>query len=445
MRFKRVCSKILLILFINVIFFSFNTTEVKCANFSDGDFKSSVIPLKTVEAENGFEDLAPLLNILKDKKIVSIGEGTHGTKEFFQMKHRMLEFLVEKMGYTLFAMEAGFGDAQVVNDYILYGKGNSKDAVKALKYWTWTTEEVENMVQWMRKYNENPEHKRKIKFYGFDMQGAQVEEERILDYLKSVDNESVKKFQQVFSELNDKKIYSFNEDKITNIKNNIQELINVFEKNKQQYILKSSSSEYEIIHEDLNIISQFMEKVSKKDDMAKLSKTRDYYMAENIKWILNYEKQFGNDKIMLWAHNGHVSKAFPTYTPMGNYLKETFKDDMYVIGQEFYKGNFRAFPYIVNGFTGEIGSKLKEFNIKNSAFYTFAYGLQSIEVPIYFMDFKYASQDKRLEQWLSTSKLIHEIGAVYTEGDQGVAPQVPIDAFDGVIFISNTSASVRIK
>ena len=59
--------------------------------------KEMVYPLTTTKAGNGFEDLQPLKEILKDVNILGMGEATHGTKEFFEMKHRMFEFLVEEM------------------------------------------------------------------------------------------------------------------------------------------------------------------------------------------------------------------------------------------------------------------------------------------------------------------------------------------------------------
>ena len=51
------------------------------------------IRVKTVEAEHGLTDLMPLKTVLKDVRIVGLGEGTHGSRQFFQFKHRMLEFL----------------------------------------------------------------------------------------------------------------------------------------------------------------------------------------------------------------------------------------------------------------------------------------------------------------------------------------------------------------
>jgi hypothetical protein len=70
--------------------------------------KQNALPLKSVKAESGLEDLSPLKNVLKDVQIVGLGEATHGTKEFFQMKHRMLEFLVKEMGFTVLALEFNY-------------------------------------------------------------------------------------------------------------------------------------------------------------------------------------------------------------------------------------------------------------------------------------------------------------------------------------------------
>ncbi|WP_373497012.1 hypothetical protein [Aquiflexum sp.] len=86
--------------------------------------KQHSIPVKYIEAGNDFSDLLPLKKILQDVQIVGLGEATHGTKEFFQIKHRLMEFLVTQMDYTAFALEASYSDCQPINDYILTGKGD---------------------------------------------------------------------------------------------------------------------------------------------------------------------------------------------------------------------------------------------------------------------------------------------------------------------------------
>ena len=56
--------------------------------------RANAMPLAAVEAGHGFADLEPLRRIIGDKRIVSLGEATHGTRQFFQLKHRLLEFCV---------------------------------------------------------------------------------------------------------------------------------------------------------------------------------------------------------------------------------------------------------------------------------------------------------------------------------------------------------------
>src|SRR3990172_5734025 len=68
--------------------------------------KANAIRLTSPVAGHGFGDMQPLKNLIGNARIVSLGEATHGTREFFQLKHRMLEFLASEMGFTMFSIEA---------------------------------------------------------------------------------------------------------------------------------------------------------------------------------------------------------------------------------------------------------------------------------------------------------------------------------------------------
>jgi erythromycin esterase-like protein len=133
-------------------------------------FGTSVMPLKTVVAGNGFSDLAPLQKVLKDVQVVGMGECTHGSREVFQMKHRMFEFLVEKMGFTVFALESSMPDTVAMDLYVTKGEGDPETAAAKQGFWTWSTEEVRDLLVWMRKYNLNPKHAKKLRVVGVDMQ-----------------------------------------------------------------------------------------------------------------------------------------------------------------------------------------------------------------------------------------------------------------------------------
>lgn len=139
------------------------------------------IRLDTVQAGRGFSDLERLKGIVGNAHIVSLGEATHGTREFFRLKHRIVELLASEMGFTVFAMEANMPEAYAVNDYIVRGEGDPARLVKGLRAWPWQSEEVLDMVRWMREFNRSG--KGHIEFTGFDMQTPVVAEDVVRKFV----------------------------------------------------------------------------------------------------------------------------------------------------------------------------------------------------------------------------------------------------------------------
>ena len=158
--------------------------------------KSNAVAVKTVEAGNGFEDLRKVKAAIGDARIVSLGEATHGTREIFQMKHRFSEFLASELGFTIFSIEANMPEAYRVNDYVLHGKGDPKALLQGMYFWTWNTEEVLEMIEWMRAFNASG--KGRIQFTGFDMQTVRVAVEIVEDLLRTVDAEYATKVRPVY-------------------------------------------------------------------------------------------------------------------------------------------------------------------------------------------------------------------------------------------------------
>ncbi len=70
------------------------------------------------------DDIEFLRDIVGDARIVSLGENTHGTRDFFEMKARILRFLVEEMDFDAFAIEATWPEANRIDRYVREGKGD---------------------------------------------------------------------------------------------------------------------------------------------------------------------------------------------------------------------------------------------------------------------------------------------------------------------------------
>jgi len=147
--------------------------------------KQHAIPIKTVEVGQGFDDLQTIKALIGDARVVSLGEATHGSREIFQMKHRLLEFLATEMGFTLFSIEANLPEAFRLNDYVLRGAGDCDQLIGGMYFWTWNTREVKDMVEWMRRFNQ--QGSRRVEFTGFDMQTPDVAMQEVLRFLARAD------------------------------------------------------------------------------------------------------------------------------------------------------------------------------------------------------------------------------------------------------------------
>ena len=70
----------------------------------------------------------------------------------FQLKHRMMEFLATEMGFTISpsSQHARGLSAQRLRPPMAPG---SAALLRGMYFWTWNTEEVLDMINWMREFN----------------------------------------------------------------------------------------------------------------------------------------------------------------------------------------------------------------------------------------------------------------------------------------------------
>ena len=63
-------------------------------------------------------DLEPLLRRIGDARVVLIGEASHGTSEFYRMRARITQRLIEEKGFNIVAAEADWPDAARIDHYV---------------------------------------------------------------------------------------------------------------------------------------------------------------------------------------------------------------------------------------------------------------------------------------------------------------------------------------
>ena len=297
--------------------------------------KENAVHLNTIEACSGFDDMQPLKAVVGEARIVALGEAAHCNGSFSRAKHRMVEFLVTEMDFTVFAIEATFPGALELNDYILTGEGDPERALGALVYAAWNTEEILAMVKWMRQYNST--HEKKVKFYGFDVRVAGGSAKAVYNYLRKINGTSDydKLLSVIMNPWTAGQFRQSPKEEKYSAKEEIESLITYLE-NKQPVIDQKNTSEQNILEhkqwslvvQHARVLLQYIKFRGLLPNRSKATDFRDKGMAENVRWLVDYEK---GAKIILWAANAHIS-AMPFSGCMGDYLRQKYGEDMVVIG-----------------------------------------------------------------------------------------------------------------
>jgi erythromycin esterase len=297
--------------------------------------RENAVHLNTIEAGSGFDDMQPLKTIVGDARIVALGESAHCNGSFSRAKHRMVEFLVTEMDFTVFAIEATFPGALELNDYILTGEGDPERALGALVYAAWNTEEILAMIKWMRQYNAT--HEKKVKFYGFDVRVAGGSAKAVYNYLRTTNgtNDYDKLLSNMANPWTAGQFRQSPKEEKYSAKEQVESLITYLE-NKKPVLNQKTPSEREIrehkqwslVVQHARVLLQYIEFWCLMSNRSKATDFRDTGMAENVRWLADYEK---GAKIILWAANAHIM-ATPRSGCMGSYLRQSFGKDMVVFG-----------------------------------------------------------------------------------------------------------------
>ena len=302
------------------------------------------IPLATVEAGHGFADLAPLAATVGDARVVGLGEATHGSRELFQLKHRLFEYLVEQCGFTVLAFEAGFPEALDVEDYVVHGRGDAARAIGGMSSWPWMTQEVLALVEWMREYNRT--HARKVHFVGIDMQEPYRALRDVLAYLRRVDAPAASRFSASLHMVTSRYDFlSLGPDELEGLLGEAEALLAMLDAKRAAYITRSSTETWTRNRQLARVVVQSITMwiADYTDEEGREgSNLRDLAMADNLEWIL--ETYPAGTKVAVWAHDDHVSKGSwaPGWENLGAHLAERLGDALRVIGIFFDAGEFQA-------------------------------------------------------------------------------------------------------
>jgi erythromycin esterase-like protein len=143
-------------------------------------------------------DYDPLLDLIGDARLVLLGEGSHGTHEFYRARAELTRRLIVEKGFNAVAVEADWPDAYRVNRYVrgYPGDGAAAEALgdfRRFPTWMWRNADVLDFVGWLRERNDGVGAAERAGFYGLDLYSLYTSIGSVVAYLDKVDPEAARR------------------------------------------------------------------------------------------------------------------------------------------------------------------------------------------------------------------------------------------------------------
>ncbi|WP_423212914.1 erythromycin esterase family protein [Paenibacillus solani] len=308
----------------------------------------TIQPANTANGTNQYKDLAMLKPLLHDKRIVFLGESSHGVAEFNLAKTRLIQFLHQEMGYNVLAFESGLGNSSL--SYSLSGQRSAEQTMKDSIFGVWWSKEILPLFDYIKKArtSESP-----LILTGFDMQLQYP----LFDGQWLKDEDVAKRLAEAEQKLSD---YSLGTD-LAAYRKEKNQLIQVYNDAIKSLKTKANETHLKQLYPDNPKLSMLLERslndrirVAKEYVELSIESTlgmesgdyapflesmewRDQAMHDNLMWLAT--EVYPTEKFIVWGHNDHIRKAQTEVmgTPypislMGEKLSEEMKKYSYVLG-----------------------------------------------------------------------------------------------------------------
>ena len=104
--------------------------------------------------------------IPSDVRVIGIGEATHGNAEFQTAKLDMLKKLIAEGNCRCIAFEISVGEGAMINSAIHGNGAHLTELVGELDYPLYDTQQIVDLLAWMREFNKGRSYDNSVIFYG---------------------------------------------------------------------------------------------------------------------------------------------------------------------------------------------------------------------------------------------------------------------------------------
>lgn len=307
--------------------------------------KQNIIELKFATNEQIDKSLNSLMESIGDKKIVAIGEDTHGTSEYYRLREAITKRLITEKGFNVVVLENPYDD----NEKLVEGvqKENLDTLMRRHLFSIYQTKEMKSFLNWYKSVDivENVQFKGSDDSYWtlpnlleeqLSSLGDKITKD-LVEKLKNAANLTVEDFNTKYS-IPDQRASNSNHLGLITYETAIA---------LEEYLGKKGLINKKLEEFFFNLKSTYVNYFNLIN--KKPIQSRDEIMAQRIRYLAKDP----NSKIVVWAHNAHISNIViidGEIGLMGNNLKEEFGKNYHSIGMSSLEGNY---SYIENQFIND--------------------------------------------------------------------------------------------
>lgn len=372
------------------------------------------IPLRTVEADGDAMDLLPLKSVVGASRVVALGEPTHGTHEPLAFRNRLIRFLVEQMGFTAIALETSLTESYSIERFAAGGPGELRSLVRnGMSYGFGRYPENEELIQWIRDYNADTTHHRKVRFYGVDISftNSRRAVDFALEFLARADSVTARRIRQgldpLLERFSEAKYFELSSTERAQLASGLEEVAAALKRKRSSLVGTSSDEEYQwalqsvVTARPVHLWFEDWPQASAPrpiipPDGYRAATARDSAMADNVRWAL--EREGPNGRLVVFAHNAHVMNGLleggiwsayrqPPST-MGKFLRATLGRDLVIIGAA----------------AGATASGLPQMEVDSTSLDA---ALSQVAIPRFILDIRPARDEQPVFAWLSGRRSLH--------------------------------------
>lgn len=307
---------------------------------------------KNASMLRNIDDLDRLINSVKDKKVVMLGESSHGTKEFYEWRAAISKELILNHGFNFIAVEGDWPPCQEVSKFIQ--NKTQLDAEKTLAYfsrwptWMWANREVQTLIEWLQE--NSSKLKKAVGFHGLDVYSLYESMDKVIEELDSIDRSlalAASSYYSCFdSYRHDEKAYARSLMRLPEgCKKQVLKVLN----DSLNYKLSNPDNEdiFDVVQNAkivCNAENYYRAMVLGEEDSWNV---RDHHMMDTLTMLMDH---YGPDaKGIVWEHNTHIGDYRATdmmrngQVNIGGLAREEFgNENVALVGFTTYKGTVIA-------------------------------------------------------------------------------------------------------